>query len=326
MNKTAKTTLKVIMWIFVAIIGLILLAILTLPLWIGPVVTGVANSVVPGIVKTDFRLNEFGLNQYSGSLHVGDMKLANPTNSNFTQENCVELDKFDLKLKPLSVFTKKIHIDDITLDGLLVVTTITADNFIQISKNASGESGKVEEGEGRLKIAESAGEAPEAAREPAKEEPAPAKKASHGEDGTHVVIDKLTLKNITVKIGMVPIPLPPIVLEGIGAEKEEGATLEDVWVAVITNVQKAMSAIGGALGDLGKGAISLGADTVNAAGDAVGAGEAVDAIGTGLGKTLDTATELGGGVLDAAGSGLEKTTDTIKDAGGAAIDMLKKIL
>ena len=55
---------KTLLWtaaVFVA-------ALLILPLWIGPVVKGAANSIVPGIVKTDFTLGEFGFNPYTGKL------------------------------------------------------------------------------------------------------------------------------------------------------------------------------------------------------------------------------------------------------------------
>lgn len=359
--KFIKKTFKVVFWLLVAIVGLVLLAFLALPLWIGPAATGVANSVVPGIVKTNFRLNEFGLNQYSGSLHVGDMKLANPTNSNFTQENCVELGKFDVRLKPLSVFTKKIHIEDITLDGLLVVTTITADNFIQLAKNATGEDEAVETSAGGTQAPSSAQEAQAPAKEPA------AEKVEEAAEETKVVIDRLTLKNITVKIGMVPIPLPPIVFEGIGADKPEGATLADVWEQVFTKVQSAMTAIGGALGDLGKGAINLGVDTVNALGEAgmdalknagdagmdalknagnVGAGVldsvgnagggamksvgeagagAVKAVGNVGGQTIDAVGNMGGAAIDAVGTGAGKAVEGVKDVGGAAVDAFKKL-
>ena len=56
--KVVKFLLKAILWIVVIVI----VALLALPLWFGPVVKGVANSVVPGIVKTDFHLAHLSLN------------------------------------------------------------------------------------------------------------------------------------------------------------------------------------------------------------------------------------------------------------------------
>ena len=84
MNKKLKLVGKILLW---ALAGVVVL-LLALPLWIGPVVKGVANTVVPGITGTDFHLGEFGLNPYTGTLHVGDMQLANPTN--FSEKNAVD--------------------------------------------------------------------------------------------------------------------------------------------------------------------------------------------------------------------------------------------
>ena len=72
--KLIKGLFKLVFWLIV----IVLAAVLTLPLWIGPVVKGVANSQVPKITKTEFHLGEFGLNPYRGTLHVGDMQLQNP--------------------------------------------------------------------------------------------------------------------------------------------------------------------------------------------------------------------------------------------------------
>ena len=70
--KAIKVIGKILLWTLAVVVVLLL----ALPLWIGPVVKGVANSVVPGITGTDFHLGEFGLNPYTGTLHVGDMQLA----------------------------------------------------------------------------------------------------------------------------------------------------------------------------------------------------------------------------------------------------------
>ena len=55
--KAIKFILKAILWIAVIVV----VALLALPLWIGPVAKGVANTVVPGITGTGFHLGEFGL-------------------------------------------------------------------------------------------------------------------------------------------------------------------------------------------------------------------------------------------------------------------------
>ena len=56
--KAVKILLKVV----VALVALVIIAILALPLWFGPVAKTSANSVVPGIVKTDFHMGHISLN------------------------------------------------------------------------------------------------------------------------------------------------------------------------------------------------------------------------------------------------------------------------
>ena len=133
--------MKVVKFVFKAIlliVVLVVIALLALPLWIGPVVKGVANSVVPGITGTGFNLGEFGLNPYVGTLHVGDMQLANPTN--FSEKNAVALDKFDADLAVTSLFGgKKICIESVDLDGLVVYTDPKMANFRKIAANAAGD-------------------------------------------------------------------------------------------------------------------------------------------------------------------------------------------
>ena len=212
--KVVKFIFKAILWIVV----LVVIALLALPLWIGPVVKGVANSVVPGITGTGFNLGEFGLNPYVGTLHVGDMQLANPTN--FSEKNAVALDKFDADLAVTSLFGgKKICIESVDLDGLVVYTDPKMANFRQIAANAAGEP---EEKSEAAKLAEE--NAP--AEEPKAEEAKPAEEAKEGKG---LQIDRITIKNVTVKYGIVPFKIPmDIEITDIGKDSEEGASIQEV--------------------------------------------------------------------------------------------------
>ena len=256
--KVIKFIFKAILWIVV----LVVIALLALPLWIGPVVKGVANSVVPGITGTGFNLGEFGLNPYVGTLHVGDMQLANPTN--FSEKNAVALDKFDADLAVTSLFGgKKICIESVDLDGLVVYTDPKMANFRQIAANAAGEP---EEKSEAAKLAEE--NAP--AEEPKAEEAKPAEEAKEGKG---LQIDRITIKNVTVKYGIVPLKIPmDIEITDIGKDSEEGASIQEVVQLVWQKILAAGGAVGGALGDLGKGALDVGAGAVGAALDAVGTG------------------------------------------------------
>ena len=257
--KVIKFIFKAILWIVV----LVVIALLALPLWIGPVVKGVANSVVPGITGTGFNLGEFGLNPYVGTLHVGDMQLANPTN--FSEKNAVALDKFDADLAVTSLFSgKKVRIESVDLDGLVVYTDPKMANFRQIAANAAGEP---EEKSEAAKLAEE--NAP--AEEPKAEEAKPAEEAKEGKG---LQIDRITIKNVTVKYGIVPFKIPmDIEITDIGKDTEEGASIQEVIQLVWQKILAAAGAVGGTLGDLGKGAVDIGAGAVGAALDAVKSGD-----------------------------------------------------
>ncbi len=304
--KVIKFVSKAILWIVV----LVVIALLALPLWIGPVVKGVANSVVPGITGTGFNLGEFGLNPYVGTLHVGDMQLANPTN--FSEKNAVALDKFDADLAVTSLFCgKKIRIESVDIDGIAVYSDTTASNFRQIAANAAGEP---EEKSEAAKLAEE--NAP--AEEPKAEEAKPAEEAKEGKG---LQIDRITIKNVTVKYGLVPLKIPvDIEINDIGKDSEEGASIQEVIQLVWQKILAAGGAVGGALGDLGKGALDvgkgaldIGAGAVGSALDAVGAGDtegAKDALKDAQKEIKDAVKDI---KSDKASEALKKAGDNLKD-------------
>ena len=282
MNETVKKSLKLTGKIALWALGVIVVLLLILPLWIGPVVKGVANSVVPGIVGTEFHLGEFGLNPYTGCLHVGDLQLANPTN--YAKENCVELEALDVNLAMTSLFSKKLRIEEIVVKTLRVSSTAGGGNFMQIAENASGES--EEEVKADLEKIEEA----EA-------------KAAAKEDGQTVVeeksegglqIDRLVIDGLTVKVGVVPVPVPKLTIEGIGADSEEGASYSEVGATIWKKIQDSMTAVGGAVVD---GATAVGGAVVDGAGKAAsavadGVGAAASKIGEGAGKAVDAMKNL----------------------------------
>ena len=286
MNEKVKKSLKLTGKIALWALGVIVVLLLILPLWIGPVVKGVANSVVPGIVGTEFHLGEFGLNPYTGCLHVGDLQLANPTN--YSKGNCVELEALDVNLAMTSLFSKKLRIEEIVVKTLRVSSTAGGGNFMQIAENASGES--EEEVKADLEKIEEAEAKAEA-------------KAAAKEDGQTVVeeksegglqIDRLVIDGLTVKVGMVPFPIPKLTIEGIGADSEEGASYSEVGATIWKKIQGSMTAVGGAVVD---GATAVGGAVVDGAGKAAsavadGVGAAASKIGDGAGKAVDAMKNL----------------------------------
>ena len=295
MKKPLKTVGKILLWTLAVVVVLLL----ALPLWIGPVVKGVANAVAPRITGTDFHLGEFGLNPYTGTLHVGDMQLANPTN--FSEKNAVDLKSFDVDFAVTSLFSgKKYRVEFVEVNGVFVhVDVPKAANFLQIAENATGgdvePEAEAQEGE-QPKVETKAPKADETAEAEQQEE-----KPSKG-----VQIDRITLKSVTIKYGL-PIDIPmDIEFTGIGADSEYGAAFMDVWVAVKDKVLSAANSVGGALGDLGKGA-------ANALKDASGA--AADALKDASGAATDTLKDAGGAATDALKGAGDAATDALKSAG-----------
>lgn len=286
MNETVKKSLKLTGKIALWALGVIVVLLLILPLWIGPVVKGVANSVVPGIVGTEFHLGEFGLNPYTGCLHVGDLQLANPTN--YAKENCVELEALDVNLAMTSLFSKKLRIEEIVVKTLRVSSTAGGGNFMQIAENASGESEEeVKADLEKIEGVEAKAEAKAAAKEDGQ---------TVGEEKSEggLQIDRLVIDGLTVKVGVVPVPVPKLTIEGIGADSEEGASYSEVGATIWKKIQGSMTAVGGAVVD---GATAVGGAVVNGAGKAAsavadGVGAAASKIGEGAGKAVDAMKNL----------------------------------
>ena len=295
--KAIKVIGKILLWTLAVIVVLLL----ALPLWIGPVVKGVANAVVPGITGTGFHLGEFGLNPYTGTLHVGDMQLANPTN--FSDKNAVDLKALDVDFAVTSLFSgKKYRVEFVEVNGVFVhVDVPKAANFLQIAENASGGKDGDEAAKGTADV--NAPDAQEIKSQQTRPDGAKAEDAQDSKESKGVQIDRITLKGVTVKYGL-PVTIPmDLELTGIGAESENGASFEEVWDAVFTKVKSAVTSVGGALGDLGKGA----ADALKDAG-----GAAAGALKDASGAATDTLKDAGGAAADA-----------LKGAGGAATDALK---
>ena len=53
--------IKILFKAIICIVALVVVALLALPLWFGPVVKTAANAAVPGIVKTDFHMGHLHL-------------------------------------------------------------------------------------------------------------------------------------------------------------------------------------------------------------------------------------------------------------------------
>ena len=324
-----KRVLKIVAGIVVGIVALALLLVLTLPIWLGPVVKPIANAAVPKATKTTFNLGHLSLNPYTGRFELGDLRLGNP--EGYSEPQALAVSNIVVDVAMTTVCGKYVHIEEVLVDGVFVSIVKggenNVDNILQIQYNVAGGKEKYEENQARAKAEKEARMA-----EPEK----PVEKKSG--EGKKVVIDKLTLNDISVKYGLITIPVPSITLTDLGKESG-GMSLEDLGSVIWESILNAALAVGDgakALGGLlmsGAGAVGEGATkafgavgegackTVDAVGK--GAGKAVDAIGSGAGKTMDAVGKGAGKAVDAIGSGAGKAVDAVGEGAGKAIDAVK---
>ena len=304
-----KKALKILTILALCLVALVVAAVLALPLWIEPVAKGVSEAVVPQITGTRFKLGEFGLNPYAGTLHVGMLRLANPTN--FSEKYAVKLDKFDADLAMTSLFSgKKVRVESVELDGLVIYSNPTASNFRQIAAHAAGEPPEDDRPE-VSKLADENMAKPEETE--AKEEKPEAKPEQAKKGGKGVQIDRITIKN-----GVVPLKVPmDIEITDIGKDSEDGASIVDVLKLIYEKIKSCAGAVTDAVTDtvtdIGKGAVNA----VGSAADALTSGN-VDAAKDTLkdaGKNVKgTLKDVGSGIGDAVKSvDLKKAGDGIKD-------------
>ena len=281
--KIVKFLMKTVLWI----VALVLVVVLTIPLWISPVACCVANKVAPGITKTSFHLGSFNLNPYTGRLVIGDLQLGNPTN--YTEKNAVDLTRLEVNVAMTSLFDQKIRVELVDIGALQVYSAFDAGNFLQIAENAKdegAETAKVEgEGAEGVEKVESVEKVETAeGNEPAKGEEKPAK---------GIQIDRLAIHDVTIKYGIIPIPFA-LTLTGLGADKENGMSPMEIYTTVKDAVMNTINGAADAALKVGKDAAkalnAAASDATKAASDA--AGKATKAAGDAAGKALDSIKNL----------------------------------
>lgn len=264
---------KAILWVVGILVFLALSLVLTLPMWIKPVVCNIANSTVPGVVKTGFTLKDFGLNYFTGKFNIGELELDNP--EGYEPIEAIKLGDLSATVDMPSIFTDVIHIEKIELRDLFIsyVEKDGVNNFDAITKNMGIEAEEVEEetevgGEGTglnlgniklpnvdleklkklQKIDFSKFKLPKGKNKGVGEGEGEAKPPKK------VIIDKIRISGITFRYGQLSIPLPAVTLKDIGKESggvDWGDAVTEIWRGIIST---ALSA-GDMLKSLGENAL-----------------------------------------------------------------------
>ncbi len=306
-----KKALKIVGIVLAVMVALVVLAVLTMPLWSGPVVTGVANCVVPRMTKTGFEMGGFSLNPFTGRLSIEDTRLQNPerffTSSQKEAEegesalgavarvagnavaavgdtlassetNALSFGEISVDLSMMSAMSGAVHVEDVLVRDLFVYGDLTFSNIREIVDNLSGGE---KEGE---------------------DEPEEKKEEESGEGGD-VVIDHLLITGMKIQWGHAVVPIPDIELKDVGRKDDESgeSAADQILDAVCDAADKASAGLGTALKAAVKGTKAVGraiGDAAGAAADAAGA--ATDAARNAAGAATDAARNAAGAVTDAA--------------------------
>ena len=299
--KAIRILVKAVVWI----VAIIVVALLALPLWFGPVVKTAANAAVPGIVKTDFHMGHIHLNPYTARFELRDMRLANPTG--YPEKYAVTLGDITFDAATLSLMTDVIHVEEITAKDIFVSVVSGGENkvgnFTQIQYNVAGGKEKYEAAQAekqRAADAEAEKIRLEEMQNPKAAEGEKAKVAEEEGPSKKIIIDRLHVSGLKVQLGIIPISIPlAIDLTDIGKDSG-GVSFEEAWNQIWAGIlQKAgmagdqLKALGGMVGDGAKQASEAATKTAEATANATkAAGDAVNKAAERANKALDSLKKL----------------------------------
>ena len=288
-----KKMLKFVGIVLGVFLALALLLVLTLPLWIGGVVKITANTAVPPMTRTEFKINGFSCNWYNGRLEIADVKLSNP--EGFDQKMAFTLGEVFVDVDMSTIFSdpmviEKIEVKDVFvsyLDGShgtnnFEIITANVKDFLGIEPEDDEDDDEVE--------APSKDATKEVAKEQPKEEAKQevANEEEKGGSGRKFIIDDILIDSVVVQYGAVTLPLKmPIHLTGIGRDLG-GLNAENAWKEIFSQFWRSLT-------NIGAGILSLGSAGMDKAGE-----------------MLDSLK-----VKDGANSAIKATSDAVDKASGA---------
>ncbi len=284
--------LKCFFWCCVTVLVLVVLVVATIPLWISPVSTGVANSVVPKITGTKFHIERFYVNPWTGAVRINNVKLSNP--EGYGDAPAFSLTSLTLDLALTELFSNKLHVKELLIEDPFAsyYSHGGTNNIDAILANVEKVLSDVEE-----ETAEQKEELEEKTKAELK-----------------VIIDHIRISGTKVKLMendvIPPVPIMTIELKDIGKESD-GASFDEVWAALSDAFMKGMGSVGDGLGALG-GLIGDGAKSLTGA-----IGEGTKGVSNALGEgTKNVTGALGEGtksVSGALGEGAKSVTGALSE-------------
>ena len=193
--------LKGLLWLVGILLVVVVVAVLTLPLWINPAATSLAGALVPKYTGTAFKLDRVDLNPYTGKLLVAGVRLANP--EGYSEKDAFTLGSLSAEFETLSLLSDTIRIHDVTIDAPFaswVLDAAGSNNFDRIIAAVNEKLGP--------------------------------KKEKKEEGETKVVVDKVTISNVRAVVGAGVFELATLTLKDFGKD-ESPAKLEVAGVKLV---------------------------------------------------------------------------------------------
>ena len=193
----ARRLLKGLLWFIGGLLALVIVALLTLPLWINPVGTSLAGAIVPSFTGMAFNLERLNLNPYTGKLLVSGVRLANP--DGYAETNAFTLGSLSVDVEVSSLLSDTIHVRDVTVDAPFASYVLDAQGSNNIERILAAVNEKLGP-----------------------------KKEKKEKSETKVVIDKVTIKNVKVAVNTGRFELTSLVVTDFGKSTAATIKLEGV--------------------------------------------------------------------------------------------------
>lgn len=255
-----KKLLKILVGGVIALVVLVLVAALTLPLYIGPAVKAAAKVGGPAALGVPVSIGDVKLRPLLGVLTISQVKIGNP--EGYSKGEAFAVEKVEVGLKTASLFSDTIVIKKVEINAPAIgfESKDGKSNFDTMLANAKKNAAEQN-----------------------------AKKPEEKRTSKKMVIEEFMLNGAKVSYTSsvtfgkpVTLPLPPVTLRDIG-KASGGATAADVLTEIVNGIvgglTKMIADLAGSANDLLKGSLKGAGDATKGAEDALkgAAGGATDA-------------------------------------------------
>lgn len=215
--------------LFYTVIAVVVLAVLLVVFYASSIITTAIEKVGSEAVGAPVKVASVDISFLTGEGHIKNLTVANP--QGYSENNAFELGEVYLKLDPQSIFTPKVHIEEVRVSApkIRYEGDLKGSNFKQIQKNVESFAGSSDKAVGSSTQAEQHQET-----------------ADHTE-GKKLQLDLFVMEKAEVDVAMniagqsqnAGVNLPKIEVKNIGKEGE-GASAAEVVNKVISPVIKAV--------------------------------------------------------------------------------------